>query len=129
MWTTIVTAIIMPAAFFFASRWGTNGIAVAWLVVYPPIILPMFYKCFQRIEMTAREYVSIIMPALVSSAIMAAAMLMARLTVPQRWSLPLRFSSLVTLGVLVYIGALFVLYREHLGRIVRAVRSINAGAK
>jgi PST family polysaccharide transporter len=129
MWTSIATAIILPVGFFFGSRWGTNGIAAAWIVVYPPIMLPIFYKCFQCIEMKAREYVSSVTPALASSVIMVAAVLIARLIVPQGWSLPLRLSILVVLGALIYAGALFALYREHVGRIVRAVRSIKAEAK
>jgi uncharacterized membrane protein YgdD (TMEM256/DUF423 family) len=65
------------------------------------------------------------MPALASSVIMAAAVVIVHLTIPQRWSLSLRLSALVALGVLVYAGALFALYREQVGRIVRAVRSMN----
>jgi len=125
MWASIATAIIMPLGFYFGSRWGTNGIAATWIVVYPPIMVPIFYKCFQRIEMKSREYVSSLMPALASSVIMAAAVVIVHLTIPQRWSLSLRLSALVALGVLVYAGALFALYREQVGRIVRAVRSMN----
>lgn len=126
MWTAIASAIVMPAAFFVGSRWGTNGIAAVWLVVLPPIMVPTYYKVFRRIEMKAREYVGSIMPALASSAIMAAAVLALRLGLPQRWSPPWRLSVLVALGALVYAGALFVLFHERVGPMVRAVRSLRS---
>jgi len=126
MWTTVVVAIIMPAAFLLGSRWGTNGIAMAWLLVLPPIMMPMFYKCFQRIEMRVRVYLSSLMPALTGCAFMTAAVLIARFIVPTQWSLPLRLLILVTLGALVYTGTLFALFRDHVGRIVRAVRGMRA---
>jgi O-antigen/teichoic acid export membrane protein len=126
MWTTIATVIVMPIAFFLGSRWGTNGIATAWIVVYPPLTIPVFYKTFQRIEMKTRDYLSGVMPALGSSTIMAAALLVASFVLPHEWSSLFRLLLLGSVGVFAYIGALFAFYRGRVNRIVRAIRREQA---
>ena len=54
----IGSAITMPVAFLIGSKWGTTGIAAAWLVAYPIMITPVYYRVFQKTGMTAREYVA-----------------------------------------------------------------------
>lgn len=126
MWTTVAAAIIMPTAFFIASRWGTIGIATAWIVVYPPVMLPVFLKAFQRIDLKAREYISSVMPALSSSVIMSAAVFVARLLLGQRWTGPSRLLVLVALGAAIYCGALYEFHRKRVSRIVRVFHSIRS---
>ena len=56
MWAMIGSAITMPVAFLIGSKWGTTGIAAAWLAAYPIIIAPVYHRIFQKTGMTAREY-------------------------------------------------------------------------
>lgn len=125
MWTTILSAIILPVAFLVGSRWGTNGIAAAWIVAYPPIMAPLYYRMFQRIEMKAREYVSSIMPALSATMVMCCVLLLARWMFASTSRLPLRLAVLVLLGALAYLGALFCFFGERLRGLLRTISSMR----
>src|ERR1019366_4671443 len=76
MWATIASAIILPIAFLIGSRWGTSGIAAAWVVAYPPLMVPMYYKVFQKTGTRVKEYISVLIPAVSASTIMAGAVLL-----------------------------------------------------
>ncbi len=124
MWTTIGAAITMPFAFWVGSRWGTSGIAAAWLVAYPLIIAPVYYRVFRKTEMSTKEYVSILLPSAVGSAIMAVAVLGIREVMPPHLT-PLSSLLLVTIGgILAYSAALFALYRKRVGHLLRSIKSM-----
>jgi O-antigen/teichoic acid export membrane protein len=126
MWMTIATAIALPLAFLVGSRWGTNGIAAAWIIVYPPLTLPLYCRTFRKIEMTAKEYLSSIMPALGASLAMTVAVMLIRFMLPGGWPLPVRFGALVAIGALSYAGALLAFYRERFMRLFRSLRGLQA---
>jgi O-antigen/teichoic acid export membrane protein len=121
MWVTIGLAIVMSIAFLIGSRWGTEGIAAAWVLAYPPSTIPMYRRVFQKTDMHMREYLSAIMPAVNASGVMTVAVLVAR------WTLPIAFQSvsglalLITIGTVSYVGALLVFHRQGISRIVRAI--------
>lgn len=122
MWANIVATIVMPIAFLIGSRWGTNGIAMAWIIMYPPLTFPMYYKTFQRIGMRTREYLSSITPALVASAVMTAAVMLARWAVNGASPSLGGLTVLVFVGVAAYSGALLVFYRARVTALLRAIR-------
>ena len=124
MWTTFAAAVIMPVSFFVGSRWGTNGIAAAWVVMYPVITIPVYWRMFRRIGMTAGEYFSSVLPAVHASLLMAAVVLFSRWT-SSALSSPLRLVLLVIVGVLTYGAALLLFYRQRVTRIVEAVRELR----
>ena len=124
MWTTLAAAVIMPASFFVASRWGTNGIAAAWVVMYPVITIPVYWRMFRRIGMTAGEYISSVLPAVNASLLMTAAVLFSRWATASLSS-PLRLAILVVVGALTYGAALLAFYRQRVKRILRAVRELR----
>jgi len=125
MWATIASAIFMPIAFLIGARWGTNGIAAAWVVAYPPIMVPMYYRVFQKTDMHLREYVSVLMPAISASAVMAVVVLLTR------WALPAGFHPLpgllllIIIGALSYAGALVAFHRARVTHMIRIVRSFR----
>jgi len=124
MWTTLAATIIMPISFFVGSRWGTNGIAAAWVVMYPVITIPVYWRMFRRIGMTAGEYVSSVLPSLNASLLMAAVVMFARWGTPTL-SLPLRLALLIALGAIGYGAALLVFYRQRVTRLLQAVRELR----
>jgi PST family polysaccharide transporter len=124
MWTTLAAAVIMPASFFVGSRWGTNGIAAAWVVMYPVITIPVYWRMFRRIGMTASEYISSVLPAVNASLLMTVAVLFSRWTT-SALSSPVRLSILVVVGVLTYGATLLAFYRQRVKRLLRAVRELR----
>jgi PST family polysaccharide transporter len=125
MWATIGSAIIMPIAFLIGSRRGTNGIAAAWVVAYPPIVAPMYYRVFQKTGMQPKEYVSVLMPALSASVTMTVGVLFMRTILPAG-SHPLPHLLLImAVGVLSYAGALLAFHRHRVTALIRVIRSIR----
>jgi PST family polysaccharide transporter len=124
MWTTFAAAVVMPVSFFVGSRWGTNGIAAVWVIVYPVITIPVYRRVFRRIGMTAGEYISSVLPAINASLLMAAVVLFSRWA-SSALSSPLRLVLLVIVGVLTYGAALLLFYRQRVKRIVRLIRGIR----
>ena len=119
MWATIGSAILMPMAFLIGSRWGTTGIAATWVFASPVIIAPIYYRVFKKIELEVKEYVSTVLPALNASIIMAIVVLLTR-SVMRSESHSLAGLFLIVLsGTLSYSGALFVLHRGRVSRLLR----------
>lgn len=125
MWATIASAIIMPIAFLIGSRWGTSGIAAAWVVAYPPMMVPLYYKVFQKTGTTLKEYIAVLFPAVSASGIMAAAVLLSR-SIRPLGSRPL-LSLLITIAVggLSYCSALAIFHRPRMSQTIAMLRSIR----
>jgi PST family polysaccharide transporter len=122
MWTTAVSAIVMPISFLVGSRWGTNGIATAWIIMYPIVTAPLYWKTFRQIDLRLHDYLTAVIPAVNASLIMAVLVLGGRLALPLSLPPLFRLMLLVSLGVAAYSGAFWVLYRERVSRLVRAVQ-------
>lgn len=69
----LAAAVLLPAAFLAGSRWGVEGVAVAWMVVHPLCLSPLYARVFRRLEMGPAAYLRALWPALSSCGVMAAA--------------------------------------------------------
>lgn len=117
-------AIVMPVAFLVGSRWGTTGIALAWLTAYPLLVAaPMARMTLRSIGLPWSEYLRSFLAAGTGVAIMALAILGARELLPE--GLP-RIPALlidVAVGGLAYVSALLLLFRSHVTTMLRRVRT------
>jgi O-antigen/teichoic acid export membrane protein len=125
MWNTFASALIMPLAFVIGSHWGKNGIAAVWIILYPVIVAPLYYRTFQSIELSAKEYLKSILPAMTSSVAMAAAVLLVRWSLPQGLSATVRLATLSALGALVYGMALLLGFRSRVTRVFEVLKSMR----
>lgn len=124
MWATVGAAIVMPIAFLLGSRWGTTGIAAAWVVAYPVIMIPLYYRVLEKTGLKLKEYIWVVIPALGASAIMAVVVLMVRFLLTSR---PHSLGGLLLLsgsGALAYAGALFVFHRSRVTSLIRTITTI-----
>lgn len=78
MWNNLAAVLVMTTAFYVGSHWGATGIAWGWILGYPFIALPLYWRTFYRIGMSLREYLSSIWPALSSALLMMAVALAIR---------------------------------------------------
>lgn len=126
MWNMILSVVVMPIAFLVGSHWGTSGIAAAWVFVFPPLAVPLYWRVFRKTEMVVKEYLQAILPAVSASAVMSVVVLFARSV----WVLNSRsvvgLSSLVIAGALSYAGALVVFHYERIVRLIRAVKRMRS---
>jgi PST family polysaccharide transporter len=118
MWNAYLAAAVLPVGFIVGARWGTMGIASAWLVLHPLVTFPLYRRVFSRIELSAGRYLRSVWPAASAVLVMAAAVLAAKQLAPNGWSAGRRLALEVPVGAVVYSLALLAFHRGRL----RAVR-------
>jgi O-antigen/teichoic acid export membrane protein len=129
MWATIGSAIVMPLAFFAGSHWGPNGIAAAWVIIYPLIIAPMYYRVFQKTGVQAAEYASAILPAVSASVIMTVVVIFVRVILPNGTRPLFCLLLVIATGALSYAGALLAFHRRRVTQLVRTIRGMRGQNK
>jgi O-antigen/teichoic acid export membrane protein len=125
MWNMVTCVIIMPVVFYIGSHWGTDGIAAGWLIAYPPLMIPMYWRVFRKTEMAPSSYLSAVMPAASASLIMAAVVLLVRWAVPANFHMWVRLALFIIAGAAVYAGALLTFHRDRVLHLVRMARSMR----
>lgn len=131
MWNDLSALIILPIAFYAGSYRGTVGIAWAWVVAYPIVVIPLYRKTFQSIAMTTTEYIKVLRPALEATLVMTVAVKLAQYLIAPARSLPLKLFMEVTIGGLAYLGFLRVRHRNRMSALIDTMhrfRSAKAGA-
>lgn len=63
MMTGVVAAILFPAAFYVASHWGIDGVALTWMLAYPLLLVPLLLRVMRRIDLHFLEYLRCMWPA------------------------------------------------------------------
>ncbi len=99
----MLTAVILPSAFYVGSHWGNTGIAVAWMVAYPCVAFPLYVRAFRSIELNWAEYLRMLSPSFLSTLAMAVAVLLVKQAVPQGHGGVVRLAALVATGAVTYV--------------------------
>jgi teichuronic acid exporter len=73
----IVGCLVMPVAFYVASKWGIVGVAVAWVTVYPLVMLINVRRMLSVAGLGISEAVRAIAPSMLSAIGMYVAVLVA----------------------------------------------------
>lgn len=126
MWISIVLAALLPAAFYAGAQWGTAGVAVAWMVAYPLLVLPLLVAHTLRlIGLSSREYLVALWPAISATVVMAAAVLLADWVVPDRWGNAPALIIQVSVGAAAYLGTLGLFHTSYLRGFLELLRGIR----
>jgi len=113
MWTMVAAAVVMPTSFYFSGqRWGTVGLAMAWVLVDPLFAFALYWRTFSKIELSPRAYLRALWPAVSGSALMAAAVLALGVLSPSEWTPGLRLAAQIGAGVFTYGLVCVVLHRK-----------------
>ena len=116
----LMAAVAVPGVLYFGSRWGMTGVALAWVVGYPLITIPTFFRQTLRIlDLRASTYLRTLWPAASAAAGIAAAVLGLRAVVPTAWPTGLRLGMEVLAGALGYVAVLLVAHGSRM-RVVTA---------
>jgi PST family polysaccharide transporter len=126
MWANLAAVVLLPSAFYVGSRWGTAGIAWAWIIAYPFIAIPLYARTFRRIGMSVREYIGALRPALNGSLAMVAAVVALKWTLPSVWPLYFRFGVEVIAGALAYVAVMFLLHGDRVRAFVSLLRRLRS---
>ncbi|MFN8580259.1 MAG: lipopolysaccharide biosynthesis protein [Gemmatimonadaceae bacterium] len=123
MYVNLFALVVMPIAFVISARWGTAGIAYAWLLVYPVlVVIPMAQTTFRRIELDWRTYLKAMLPATNAVIIMAVTVLGVAAIMPTTAHPATFLVAKIAAGAASYAAALWVLHRERVMTFVRVIR-------
>lgn len=122
MWYSVIAACVMPVLFVVGTRWGVGGVAAVWIVAYPLVVAPQYRLAFRVLEMSAGHYFKTLWPAVSSTAIMAVAVGIALVALPQTLAPVIRLVAEVLVGIAVYAGMIAWRHRARALAFVSIVR-------
>jgi PST family polysaccharide transporter len=126
MWISLTLAAVLPVAFYAGTHWGTAGVAVAWMVAYPLLVVPLLvFYTLRIIGLSGREYLGALWPAISATAVMAAAVLLASGFVPDSWGNALELIAEVSVGAAAYLGTLWLFHESYLRSFVELLRGLR----
>ena len=115
MGTMVAAAVVMPTSFYFSGqRWGTVGLAMAWVVMDPLIASLLYWRVFSKIALSSRAYLVALWPAVSGTVLMAAVVLAVGWLSGSAWTRGLRLAAQIGAGVVSYGLACLLLHRERL---------------
>jgi teichuronic acid exporter len=59
---------VFPPAFYYSSRWGAEGIAATWLLLYPILTVPLYRDTLRALRMRLGDYARALWPGLTAAA-------------------------------------------------------------
>jgi PST family polysaccharide transporter len=123
---SLLAAVVMPAAFVVASRWGVTAVAASWLILSPVTVLPMLAKLGAVARLRFSEALDALLPGLAASGAMLIAAGFVR-----EWhsaNVYLRLVAEICAGGAVYFAVLLGPFREKVLRYIRFVKSLRQEA-
>lgn len=123
----LLNLVILPPLFFvLGTRYGVNGIALAWLLGGPAVALLRARAALAVLALPAREYVQSLWPAVSSTAVMAVVVLATQVLLG-RVELPTvaRLAVAVGAGAASYAGAVLLFHRARVYSAFATIRSMR----
>ena len=115
----LLASIVMPIAFVIGSQWGIVGVAVAWVTVYPVVLVINIHRMLLVVGLRLNYFFQVIAPAFGSAVGMYAAVWGTSWLLGGDINQIIKLLVMVMIGVLTYIGLSLVInklgYREILG--------------
>lgn len=123
MWNALGVAVVLPVTFYLCSRWGTQGIAMSWLIVHPIAAIQTNWFVFRQIRLTVLDYLGALRPALVGCVFMIVVVMAAKHMMSPDWPLPVRFAGEVLSGAATYALTTLSLHGERVRSFIRLIRT------
>lgn len=123
MMFSVLALIVLPPVFYFGTRWGTAGVAMGWVTVYPVLIVLSFLRyALRAIEMRWSRYLAALIPATTAAAAMTLAVWAARALLPAAWGLRPRFALEVAAGAAGYCGMAWIAHRDRIAALAALLK-------
>src|SRR5208283_5279881 len=106
--------------------WGTTGIGMTWILLYPVITAPYVWRTLAAIHLSRWTYLRSMVPAMRASLGMIILVLGVRAATPATWSPVVRFAISLLTGVLSYSAVLLFAERQRMRALYRLVRGTQA---
>ncbi|UMR32075.1 lipopolysaccharide biosynthesis protein [Massilia sp. MB5] len=118
----IVGCTLMPLAFYAGTHWGITGVALAWAIMYPVVLLINLRRMVAVIGLTVGHVVQRMMPAMISAGVMFAAVTAVQYALRGYADRKLALAVEVSAGALVYLLCSWTVNRATLMDVWRLVR-------
>ncbi|HEX8694379.1 MAG TPA: lipopolysaccharide biosynthesis protein [Longimicrobium sp.] len=128
MRNNVTAALLLPLAFVLGTRWGTTGVAAAWMLAHPLVLAPLFARVFRRLELSPAAYLRALGPAASGCALLGACVWAAARLAPAAWPLWALFAAQVAAGAAGYALAVLALHRDRLRAFRGALREARGSA-
>jgi PST family polysaccharide transporter len=116
----------LPALFVAAALWkGSTGVALTWLVGFPPLLLLIVLRLRSRLGVHLTEIGRALLPAMASSMLMVAVVLGARHLIGDAVPVGVRLILLIVIGALSYVAMLLGPFRTDADRVLRVLKSFR----
>lgn len=126
---TLWACLVLPLCFVVGARWGTTGVAVAWLIGHPFVVFPLFLRQALRLTgMPLGSYLQALWPATSLSLVMAGAVVIVRSAMPAAWSPVVQLGLATLAGAATYTLLLWTGYRDRLTKLLALLRGIKPEA-
>ena len=125
MWNDIATIFVLGVAFYIGSHWGITGIAWGWVLAYPLVVIPLYYKVFVTIQMNVWDYFSCLRSAFEGTIVMILAVVLVKHALANQHSLLLRVCLEVVTGVIFYAATLWLRHREQTLALIQLAKSFR----
>jgi teichuronic acid exporter len=110
MWNSVLTLTLLAPSFYIASAWGITSVAAVWLIVYPLICAPLYWKAFRVLDLHWTAYLNAIRAPLIAALAMGGVVTLINQLMPHEWPLLMRVAIKVGIGAIVYAGAMWGQY-------------------
>jgi len=111
----VLTAVLMPLGFYYASTWGLNAVALAWVLLYPLHFAAVYERVARRIDCPVATIARSIWPA-ASGSLGMAVVVLALSQIAVTWAPVTRLVASVLAGAATYITIMLTLHR---GRVLK----------
>lgn len=108
----LLVLALLPFSFYIASHRSIAAVAACWILIFPILSLPLFLAGLKRLEMSKREYLMALWPALSSSLPMVLAVVLLKWSLSGSVPLYVLLGSEVLAGAAIYSLTLFVFHRQ-----------------
>ena len=126
MVNSIWSIVVLIPAFYFGSQWGIVGVAVAWLVVYPFLTIPIYTMVFRHIGLSLKQYLSALWPAVSATLVMVGVVLLVKNVLPVDWPRLIHLGVLAAAGGVAYLGTAWLFHRTRVMAFIDLVRTLRS---
>lgn len=124
----LVAAVVMPALFLVGTRWGTVGVATAWLVGYTAIVVTLFLRrVLEIVNLSLWRYLRALTPAVIATAAMTAVVFVIRQAAPGDLGSLSRMLMEVGSGAVSYAAVLWLVHGRRLRGLARLLHDALRG--
>lgn len=122
MFTALSGAIVFPIAFLIGAQWGLIGMAWAWLIAAPLLLIVTARLSAPLIGISLWDVGRAMLPGLAPALVMAVGVgFTAQVIAPLELAAPVRLAALAALGGALYGALLWLLERDAIAEVIRLV--------